>query len=120
MKQIKFLERLNNSCLDMLIKGKIRKMFAYIGCDDIEFIDPDDPFTEGNEHFVAYRTLSGSLKQYDIDFVIKEMFKEKNYDGIYRTIVLDIHEGRILSCNLHEYGYPDPSELEGGTHLWHI
>jgi ABC-type enterochelin transport system ATPase subunit len=114
MKQIKYIERFRNRYLDAIVQTRIRKMFAYIGCDDIEFITQDDPFTEGNEHFVAYRTLTGSVKECDIDIILPEMFKEKNPDSVYKTIVIDMHEGRIMKCSLNEYGNPDRDEINKG------
>ena len=107
IQQIKMYDRFREFAGNDVVLERIRKMFGYLGVseDDIQFIGIEDPFGDPAEtcHYIAYRTYSGYVKQCDLDAVLRLCVGEHNRDSAIRTIVVDMHDGKIMQCALEEY-----------------
>lgn len=107
VQEIKMYDRYKDFYVNDVVRTRIVKMFGYLGVQetDIKFLDTNDEFGNPDEscHYIAYKTYSGSLKQEDADAVMHLMMQERNWDERYRTIVVDMHDGKIMQCALNEY-----------------
>ena len=107
IQQVKIYDRFQEFAVNDVVIDRIRKMFGYLGVseDDIQFLGIEDPFGDPTEtcHYIAFRTYSGYVKQCDLDAVLRLCMSEHNWDSAIRTIVIDLHNGKIGQCALEEY-----------------